>query len=121
MKILLTFLILTGAALAQDATLTLVNDSSGGGWNFRPPTIKVLDDGRELAKVENHKPVTMSLAPGLHGLALSFKKKEVTVLRAEPGKAYVVLVYLHQEAWGSRQGVRVLTGDEAKYYLGQRQ
>jgi len=109
--------LLPAAASGQTGRVVIVNDSSGNGWNVgNGSTIKVLDSGRPVAKLKNHEVVTLEMPIGLHGFALSFKKKQVTVLRIEPGQTYTILVWLHQGFARSDQGLRVLTGDEAAYY-----
>ena len=95
-RLLALILMFGGGAVAQDATLYIVNDSKGGGFAMRPLTLKVLDGRTELAAVKNHQTVKVNIKPGIHGFALKIANKDVTVLTAKPAETYFLRVSVDQ-------------------------
>src|SRR4029077_1718095 len=95
-RLLALVMCLCGAAVAQEKSLYITNDSKGGAFAMRPLTLTVLDGRAELASVKNHKTVKVSIKPGVHGLALKIAYKDITVPTAKPGETYFLRVSVDQ-------------------------
>ena len=120
-QLLVLILMFGGIAVAQDATLYVVNDSKGGGFAMRPLTLTILDGREELASVKNHKTVKVSIKPGVHGLALKIANKDITVLTAKPGETYFLRISVDQGLAYAGTRCVLMKPEEAVYWIPEAQ
>lgn len=122
MKHLLALVLMfAGVAVAQDASLYIVNDSKGGGFAMRPLTVTVLDGRTELASVKNHQTVKVDIKPGVHGLALKIANKDITVLTAKSGETYFLRVSVDQGFAYAGTRCVLMKPEDAVYWIPEAQ
>lgn len=120
-QLLALILMFGGIAVAQDATLYVVNDSKGGDFAMRPLTLTILDGREELASVKNHKTVKVTIKPGVHGLALKIANKDITVLTAKPGETYFLRISVDQGLAYAGTRCVLMKPEEAVYWIPEAQ